>query len=65
VNANVGYVERSERLVGSLVATGLSGLGVPYIQAVTLWAIAIGSFVTLVQRVMLVRKELLKGEAAA
>jgi hypothetical protein len=65
VDANVGYVERGERLVGSLVATGLDGLGVPYIQAVTLWAIAIGSFITLVQRVMLVRKVLLKGEAAA
>ena len=65
VDANVGYVERSERLVGALVATGLDGLGVPYIQAVTLWAIAVGSFVTLVQRVMLVRKELLKGEAVA
>jgi CDP-diacylglycerol--glycerol-3-phosphate 3-phosphatidyltransferase len=65
VDANVGIVERSERLVGSLVATGLDGLGVPYVQAVTLWAIAIGSFVTLVQRVMLVRKELLKGEAVA
>ena len=58
VDANVGYVERSERLVGSLVATGLSGLGVPYIQAVTLWAIAIGSLVTLTQRVLLVRREL-------
>jgi len=61
-------LERSERLVGSLVATGLDGLGVPYIQAITLWAIAIGSFVTLVQRVMLVRRELTelsKGEAAA
>ncbi|GAA2052853.1 CDP-alcohol phosphatidyltransferase family protein [Catenulispora yoronensis] len=65
VDANVGYVERSERLVGSLVATGLDGLGVPYVQAITLWAIAIGSFITLVQRVMLVRRELLKGEAVA
>jgi phosphatidylglycerophosphate synthase len=62
VDANVGYVERSERLVGSLVATGLSGLGVPYIQAVTLWAIAIGSLVTLTQRVLLVRKQLLNKE---
>ena len=59
VDANVGYVERSERLVGSLVATGLAGLGVPYIQAVALWAIAIGSLVTLTQRVWLVRTELL------
>jgi CDP-diacylglycerol--glycerol-3-phosphate 3-phosphatidyltransferase len=65
VDANVGIVERSERLVGSLVATGLDGLGLPYIQAVTLWAIAIGSFITLVQRVMLVRRELTKGEAVA
>jgi phosphatidylinositol phosphate synthase len=65
VDANVGYVERGERLVGSLVATGLAGLGVPYIQAVTLWAIAIGSLVTLAQRVLLVRKVLLKGGAVA
>ncbi len=68
VDANVGIVERAERLVGALVATGLSqfpGIHVPYIQAVTLWAIAIGSFTTLVQRVMLVRKQLLKGEAVS
>ncbi|NUP48671.1 MAG: CDP-alcohol phosphatidyltransferase family protein [Catenulispora sp.] len=65
VDANVGIVERGERLVGALVATGLDGLGLPYVQAITLWAIAIGSFVTLVQRVMLVRRELLKGEAVA
>ena len=63
VDANVGIVERSERLVGGLVATGLDGLGVPYIQAITLWAIAIGSFITLIQRVWLVRGVLLKGEA--
>ena len=68
VDANVGIVERADRLVGALVATGLSGfpgLHVPYIQAVTLWAIAIGSFITLVQRVMLVRRELSPGEAVA
>ncbi|NUR57829.1 MAG: CDP-alcohol phosphatidyltransferase family protein [Catenulispora sp.] len=65
VDANVGIVERSERLVGALVATGLDGLGLPYVQAITLWAIAIGSFVTLVQRVMLVHRELTKGEAVA
>lgn len=63
VDANVGIVERGERLVGALVATGLDGLGVPYIQAITLWAIAIGSFITLIQRVWLVRGVLLKGEA--
>ena len=56
---NVGIVERSERLVGSLVATGLSGLGLPYIQAVALWAIAIGSTITVFQRMLFVRKQAL------
>jgi CDP-diacylglycerol---glycerol-3-phosphate 3-phosphatidyltransferase len=58
VECNVGIVERAERLVISLVATGLSGMGLPYVQAVALWAIAIGSFITLIQRIMLVRKTL-------
>jgi CDP-diacylglycerol---glycerol-3-phosphate 3-phosphatidyltransferase len=56
---NVGLVERSERLVGSLVATGLSGLGLPYIQAVALWAIAVGSTFTVLQRMLYVRKQAL------
>jgi len=61
---DVGLVERSERLVGSLVATGLSGFGLPYVQAVTLWAIAIGSFITLIQRILYVRKQLLTSPPA-
>jgi CDP-diacylglycerol--glycerol-3-phosphate 3-phosphatidyltransferase len=52
-----GLVERAERLVGVLVATGLDGLGVPYIQEVALWAIAVGSFVTVFQRMLAVRRE--------
>lgn len=54
-----GVMERADRLVVGLVATGLSGLGVSYIQAVALWTIAIGSFITMVQRVLHVRKVLL------
>ena len=64
VSIYTALVERGERVVGALVATGLDGLGVPYVQAIALWAIAIGSFVTLVQRVWMVRGVLLKGEAA-
>jgi CDP-diacylglycerol---glycerol-3-phosphate 3-phosphatidyltransferase len=63
-DCNVGIVERSERLVGSLVATGLSGLGVPYIQAAALWAIAIGSTVTVGQRMLHVRKQALSSTDA-
>jgi CDP-diacylglycerol---glycerol-3-phosphate 3-phosphatidyltransferase len=58
---NVGVVERGERLVGSLVATGLSGLGLPYIQAIALWAIAIGSTITVFQRMLYVRTQALSG----
>lgn len=53
----VGVVERGERLVASLVATGLAGLGVPFVQAVALWGLAIGSTVTVVQRILYVRKQ--------
>jgi CDP-diacylglycerol--glycerol-3-phosphate 3-phosphatidyltransferase len=54
---SVGYVERGERLVVSLVATGLSGLGVPFVQAIALWALAIGSTATVLQRILHVRKQ--------
>ena len=54
---SVGYVERGERLVVSLVATGLAGLGVPFVQAVALWGLAVGSTATVVQRILHVRKQ--------
>ena len=57
---DIGYVERGERLVGSLVSTGLAGLGVPFIQAVAFWALAAGSTCTVVQRMLYVRKQALE-----
>lgn len=66
-----GLVERSERLVITLVLTGLAGFetfGVPYIGIllpIALWAVAAGSLVTLVQRVATVRKEAAAADAAA
>jgi CDP-diacylglycerol--glycerol-3-phosphate 3-phosphatidyltransferase len=66
-----GLVERAERLVVSLVFTGFAGLhtfGVPYIQyliPVALWAVAAGSLVTLVQRVVTVRHEADEADAQA
>lgn len=65
-----GLVERSERLVVTLVLTGLSGFtlfGVPHIQVllpVALWVVAVGSLVTLVQRVVTVRRESAEADAA-
>ncbi|MFF3887812.1 phosphatidylinositol phosphate synthase [Streptomyces sp. NPDC001914] len=64
-----GLVERAERLVISLVAAGLAGLhtfGVPGIQVllpIALWIVAVGSLVTLIQRVVTVRREAAEADA--
>jgi CDP-diacylglycerol---glycerol-3-phosphate 3-phosphatidyltransferase len=50
LNANVGLIERPERLTIALVGIGLSGLGVPYVMAIGIWAVAAGSAYTLGQR---------------
>ncbi|MFF4777229.1 phosphatidylinositol phosphate synthase [Microtetraspora fusca] len=57
MTANVGIAERGERLVVILVATGLSGLGVPYILAAGLWLLAAASAVTVVQRMVHVYRQ--------
>jgi CDP-diacylglycerol--glycerol-3-phosphate 3-phosphatidyltransferase len=49
--ATGGVAERTERLVAVLLGTGLAGLGVPFVQAAGLWFVAVGSWVTVGQRV--------------
>jgi CDP-diacylglycerol--glycerol-3-phosphate 3-phosphatidyltransferase len=56
VRADVGVAERSERLVIVLVSAGLTGLGVPFVLAVGLWALAVLSTITFGQRVLAVRR---------
>jgi CDP-diacylglycerol--glycerol-3-phosphate 3-phosphatidyltransferase len=63
VRADVGLAERSERIVIILVSTGLSGLGVPYVLPVGLWALAALSTVTFGQRVLVVRRAVGPGAA--
>jgi CDP-diacylglycerol---glycerol-3-phosphate 3-phosphatidyltransferase len=46
-----GLIERPERMVIGLTSIGLSGLGVPYILDVGLWALAVLSTITLGQRI--------------
>jgi len=67
-----GLVERAERLVITLVLCGLAGFhhtfGVPGIQVllpIALWAVAAGSLVTLIQRMVTVRRESAEADAAA
>jgi CDP-diacylglycerol---glycerol-3-phosphate 3-phosphatidyltransferase len=56
LRADVGLAERSERMLVALVASGLSGLGVPYVLAIGLWLLAAASTFTFGQRVLAVRR---------
>src|SRR5260370_23526658 len=51
LRCDVGLIERPERMLISLIAVGVSGLGVPYILNVGLWALAAGSAFTFLKRV--------------
>ena len=52
LSADGGLVERAERLILALVGTGLQGLGVPHALDVALWLLAVGSLVTVGQRIV-------------
>lgn len=57
LSADVGVVERTERLILVLVGTGFTGLGIPYALHVALWVLLVGSAVTVGQRFLAVRRE--------
>lgn len=57
LSCNVGLIERPQRLTIGLGATGLDGLGVPYVQAWALWALVALSAVTAVQRLVEVYRQ--------
>jgi CDP-diacylglycerol---glycerol-3-phosphate 3-phosphatidyltransferase len=50
LNADVGVIERPERLIIGLTSIGLSGLGIPYVLPIGMWALAAGTAFTLCQR---------------
>lgn len=62
---DVGIAERSERLITVLVTTGLSGLGIPYVAAAGLWVLAVATVVTVVQRLVVVRRQAVALRTAA
>jgi CDP-diacylglycerol---glycerol-3-phosphate 3-phosphatidyltransferase len=61
LSANVGLVERAERLIIALVGTGLQGFGVPYAVDVALWVLVAGSVITVGQRLVAVRQSAAAG----
>jgi len=52
LSCDVGFAERTERLLIGLVAAGLAGLGVPYVLPIGLWLLAAVSAFTFGQRVV-------------
>jgi CDP-diacylglycerol--glycerol-3-phosphate 3-phosphatidyltransferase/CDP-diacylglycerol--inositol 3-phosphatidyltransferase len=55
LKAKGGIAERADRLVSILVMTGFNGLlGLPFLTEITLWALTAASFVTIVQRMIMV-----------
>jgi CDP-diacylglycerol--glycerol-3-phosphate 3-phosphatidyltransferase len=56
LSADVGLAERSERLLIALVSAGLTGLGVPFVLAIGLWALSVLSAITFGQRIWAVRR---------
>lgn len=58
-----GLMERADRLVLILLGTGLEGLGVPWALEVALTVVAVGSLVTVLQRVWGGRADYLAGLA--
>ena len=53
-----GIAERTERLMISLSAIALDGLGLPYVLAGGVWLLAILGCVTVVQRMIIVKRAL-------
>lgn len=56
--ANVGLAERAERLIVVGIAVLLTGFGVPYVLPIALWLIGMAGVITVVQRMVEVRRQL-------
>lgn len=64
LSAHGGLVERAERLILALLGTAVQGLGVPGALAVALWLLAVGSVITLGQRLVAVHRSATTSAAA-
>lgn len=65
MTASVGIAERGDRLVVALTAAGVVGIGAPgMVLTVALGVLAAASLVTVVQRIVVVRRQILRAEQA-
>ncbi len=56
IDCSGGIAERAERLMIVLTAIGLAGLGVPYVLSGGIWILAVLGIITVVQRVLIVKR---------
>jgi CDP-diacylglycerol--glycerol-3-phosphate 3-phosphatidyltransferase len=56
-SCNGGFAERTERLIITLVATGLAGLGINYVLALGMWFLLLASVFTVFQRFLIVKSQ--------
>ena len=64
LRADVGLAERAERLILVLVGTALAGFGLDVALAVLLWVLAAASAITVVQRLLEVRRQAALADSA-
>ena len=57
MTANVGITERPERLIIVLAGTGFDAVGVSWAVPVALWVLAVASTITVLQRILVVRRQ--------
>jgi CDP-diacylglycerol--glycerol-3-phosphate 3-phosphatidyltransferase len=55
IQCSGGLAERTERLILTLTAIGLDGLGVPYALTIGIWLLLFLASVTVVQRILIVK----------
>jgi CDP-diacylglycerol--glycerol-3-phosphate 3-phosphatidyltransferase len=58
IDCTVGIAERTERIILALTGIGLEGLGVPYALTISMWVLVALGAITVVQRVVVVRRGL-------
>ncbi len=56
--ANVGIAERAERLILAGIGILLTGFGVPYVLPIVLWIVGVAGVITVIQRMVEVRRQL-------
>src|SRR3954470_19269577 len=66
MTCNVGIAERSERLIAILVLTGFSGIfDLDVLRAIALWGLAAATTITVIQRIVEVRRQSRRAAVAA